>query len=107
LFPKKDSEWDPKVLTSSASLKTGISEIWDQIENYKELTKQNGYFAAKRNQQATYWMHETIQEQLRRDFYDDPVIKAKIKELEKQIREDKLMSFMVSGQLLQVHSKQK
>ena len=107
LFPKKDSEWDPKVLTCSASLKTGISEIWDQIEDYKELTKQNGYFAAKRNQQATFWMHETIQEQLRRDFYDDPVIKAKIKDLEKLVLEDKLSSFMAAGELLQLHSKLK
>lgn len=107
LFPRKDSEWDPKVLTCSASVKSGISEIWDQIENYKKLTLQNGYFAAKRNQQATYWMHETIQEQLRRDFYDDPVIKTKIKELEKQVLEDKLSSFMAAGQLLQLHSKQK
>jgi LAO/AO transport system kinase len=107
LFPKKDSEWDPKVLTCSATVKSGISEIWYQIENYKELTLQNGYFAVKRNLQATYWMHETIQEQLRRDFYDDPVIKAKIKELEKQVLEDKLSSFVAAGQLLQMHSKQK
>jgi LAO/AO transport system kinase len=107
LFPKKDSEWDPKVLTCSASVKTGISEIWDQIENYIELTKQNGYFADRRNQQATFWMHETIHEQLRRDFYDDPVIKAKIKELEKMVLEDKLSSFMAAGELLQLYSKLK
>ncbi|TNF39900.1 MAG: methylmalonyl Co-A mutase-associated GTPase MeaB [Bacteroidetes bacterium] len=107
LFPKKDSEWDPKVLTCSASLKTGISEIWNQIEDYKKLTMQNGYFAAKRNQQATYWMHETIIEQLRRDFYDDPVIKAKIKELEKLVLEDKLSSFLAAGELLRMHSKLK
>lgn len=107
LFPKKDSEWDPKVFTCSASLKTGITKIWEQIENYRQLTIQNGYFAAKRNQQSTYWMHETIQEQLRRDFYDDPVIKIRIKELEKLVLEDKMSSFMAAGELLQMHSKLK
>jgi LAO/AO transport system kinase len=107
LFPKKDSGWEPNVLTCSATEKTGIAEVWDQIEKYKDVTVQNGYFASKRNQQATYWMHETIQEQLRRDFYDDPVIKAKIKELEKQVLEDKLSSFMAAGELLEMYLKMK
>lgn len=105
LFPKKDSGWEPNVLTCSATQKTGIAEVWGQIEMYRNLTLENGYFYGKRNQQATYWMHETIQEQLKRNFYDDPEIRLKIKELEKQVLEDKLSSFMAAGQLLQMFSK--
>ncbi len=107
LFPKKDSEWEPNVLTCSAVQKTGITEIWEQIEKYGGLTKTNRYFNVKRNQQATYWMHETIKEQLRRNFYDDPVIKLKIEELEKQVLEDKLSSFVAAGELLQLYSRMK
>lgn len=107
LFPKKDSGWEPNVLTCSATEKTGIAEVWEQIKMYKTLTEENGYFKVKRNQQATYWMHETIQEQLRRDFYDDPVIKTKIKEMEKLVLEDKLSSFMAAGELLQLYAKLK
>jgi len=107
LFPKKDSGWEPNVLTCSSTAKTGITEVWEQIEKYKSLTIQNGYFSTKRNQQATYWMHETIQEQLKRNFYDNPEIKHKIQELEKQVLEDKMSSFMAAGILLQMHSKLK
>lgn len=107
LFPKKDSGWEPNVLTCSASQKTGIAEIWDQIELYKSLTLQNGYFLGKRNQQSIYWMHETIQEKLKRNFYDNHEIKHKIAELEKQVIDDKLSSFMAAGQLLQMYSKLK
>jgi LAO/AO transport system kinase len=107
LFPKKDSGWEPNVLTCSATQKTGIEEIWEQIEMYKSLTFENGYFSGKRNQQATYWMHETIQEQLKRNFYNDPEIKLRIAELEKQVLEDKLSSFMAAGLLLQLYSKLK
>ena len=107
LFPKKDSGWEPNVLTCSATQKTGIEEIWEQIEMYKSLTFENGYFSGKRNQQATYWMHETIQEQLKRNFYNDPEIKLRIAELEKQVLEDKLSSFMAAGLLLQMYSKLK
>lgn len=106
LFPKKDSGWEPNVLTCSATQKTGIAEIWNQIEMYKSLTLQNGYFSGKRNQQSTYWMHETIQEKLKRNFYDNPEIKHRLAELEKQVLDDKLSSFMAAGQLLQIYSKQ-
>ncbi|HSH19129.1 MAG TPA: methylmalonyl Co-A mutase-associated GTPase MeaB [Draconibacterium sp.] len=107
LFPKKDSGWEPNVLTCSAKEKTGIKEVWEQIESYKSLTKQNGFFNYKRNQQATYWMHETIQEKLRRDFYDDEEIKRKIQELENLVLEDKISSFSAAGQLLQMYSRLK
>lgn len=105
LFPKKDSDWEPNVLTCSATQKTGIKEVWQQIERYQKQTKQNGYFNIKRNHQATYWMHETIQEKLRRDFYDNPEIKLKIEELENQVLEDKMSSFVAAGELLKIHSK--
>jgi LAO/AO transport system kinase len=52
-------------------------------------------------------MHETIQDQLKRNFYNDHEIKLKIKELEKLVLEDKLSSFVAAGQLLEMYSKQK
>ncbi len=107
LFPIKDSGWEPKVFTCSATNKTGISEIWDQVEKYREFTTQNGYFNIKRNQQSAYWMHETIQEQLRRNFYNNPEIKVKIGEIERQVQENKLSSFLAAGYLLEIYSKLK
>jgi LAO/AO transport system kinase len=107
LFPQKDSDWEPRVLTCSAANKSGIHEIWEQIESYKQLTIQNGYFNFKRNQQATYWMHETIREKLYRDFYDNQEIKSKIQELEKQVLEDKKSSFVAAGELLKIYSELK
>ena len=105
LFPKKDSAWEPNVLTCSAAQKTGIKEIWEQVEIYRTLTTQNGYFIKKRNQQATYWMHETIQEKLRRDFYDNPEIRIKIEELENQVLTNEISSFAAAGKLLEMYSK--
>ncbi len=104
LFPKKDSGWEPNVLTCSASQKTGIAEIWEQIETYRVLTTTNGYFKIKRNQQATCLMHETIQDILKRSFYDNPKIKIKVSELEKLVLENKISSFMAAGQLLDLYS---
>jgi LAO/AO transport system kinase len=107
LFPGKESGWEPKVLTCSAAQKAGIAEVWEQVEEYRRLTTQNGYFFAKRRQQATYWMHETIQEQLKRNFYNDHEIKMRIKDLENLVLEDKLSSFVAAGQLLEIYRKEK
>jgi LAO/AO transport system kinase len=105
LFPTKDSEWTPGVLTCSAFHKTGIDTIWEQVEKYKKQTVDNGYFFKRRNEQSTYWMHETIGEHLKRNFYDRPEIKAKVKTLENYVLNDKMSSFIAAGELLDLYSK--
>jgi len=107
LFPSKESEWAPEVLTCSAFNKIGIEAIWEQVEKYKKLTLDSGYFHQLRNSQATYWMHETIEEQLRRNFYDHPEIKEKLKVLENYVRNDAMSSFVAAGELLEMYSKLK
>ena len=104
LFPPKESEWAPKVLTCSALSKTGISEIWKKVEEYRELTVQNGYFSKKRNAQSSFWMHETIQEQMKRAFYQHPQMKEKIKEFENKVLNSEMSSFVAAGKLLNIYS---
>ena len=107
LFPKKESGWEPNVLTCSATAKTGIAEVWEQIEKYKSLTRENNYYFQKRNEQATYWMHETIQENLKRNFYENSEIKIKLKEFEAKVLNDEMSSFIAAGSLLEIYSELK
>jgi LAO/AO transport system kinase len=107
LFPGKESGWIPGVLTCSAIQKSGINEIWNEIEKYRQLTLLNGWFELKRNQQSTYWMHETIREQLLRNFYGNPVIQQRIEELEHLVLTDQMSSFSAAGSLLELYSKHK
>jgi LAO/AO transport system kinase len=104
LFPKKESDWEPLVLTCSALSKTGINEIWKKIESYRELIVKNGYFFQRRNAQSTFWMHETIQEQMKRSFYYHPEMKEKIKEFEQQVLNNEISSFVAAGKLLEFYS---
>jgi len=100
LFPAKDSTWEPRVMTCSAIDKTGITEIWQVIQEYLAKTRINGYFNENRNIQSKYWMLETINEKLRQHFYQDPVIKIKITELEKRVLNAEISSFEAAGLLL-------
>ncbi|MFW5822343.1 MAG: methylmalonyl Co-A mutase-associated GTPase MeaB [Tangfeifania sp.] len=104
LFPPKDSGWVPKVQTCSALSKTGIAEIWEKVVEYRNLTVQNNYFMKKRNSQSSFWMHETIQEQLKRAFYQHPEMKEKIKEFENKVLNSEMSSFVAAGKLLNIYS---
>ena len=74
LFPAPESGWSPKVLTYSGYYNLGIKEIWDMVGEYMEFTQKNGYFNYKRNEQAKYWMYESINDTLRETFYHNPAV---------------------------------
>jgi LAO/AO transport system kinase len=107
LFPPKESGWVPPVLTCSAISKTGIPEIWDIIEEFKDKALSNGWFQQKRNMQSAFWMHETIGEQLKSSFYQHPEIKEIIEGYEQKVLNREISSFAAAGKLLQLFYKMK
>jgi LAO/AO transport system kinase len=103
LFPPPESGWKPKVLTCSAYLKTGISEIWETIDQYLNHVKSNNYFQNRRNEQAKFWMYETINEQLRNQFYQNKRIKTLMEESEKKVLKEEISSFVAAKHLLELY----
>ena len=103
LFPATDSGWKPKVLTCSAYMKTGIKEIWDTIDDYFIHVKGNSYFQSKRNEQSKFWMYETINEQLRNNFYQNERIKELMEESEKRVQKEEISSFVAAKKLLDLY----
>ncbi|PLX23383.1 MAG: methylmalonyl Co-A mutase-associated GTPase MeaB [Salinivirgaceae bacterium] len=100
LFPPSPSKWSPKVVTCSALHRIDINRVWDTINNYKKLTQENQYWFIKRKEQARYWMYETINEQLRNNFYHDDEIAKKLKNAESDVLNNKLSSFQAAQKLL-------
>ena len=82
LFPKKNSEWIPKVLTCSSVNGKGLEEIWKNIKSYQELTKKNNYFFENRINQNKFWLRQMINESIQRNFYENSTVK---KDLQKQL----------------------
>ena len=78
----------------------GIKEVWDMIYEYVDFVKGNGYFDYRRNEQAKYWMYETINEQLRLSFYNNPAIRQSLKGAELQVLAGQQTSFVAAQQLL-------
>lgn len=100
LFPLPPSGWSPKVLTYSGYYELGIAEVWDMIYEYLDFVHKNGYFEHKRQEQAKYWMYETIDEKLRNHFYNDPTIREMLDEKEHRILTNMQSSFTAAHDVL-------
>lgn len=100
LFPAHESGWEPPVLTCSALEEKGLKELWLEVQKYFALTKENGYFEANRKDQAVYWMHESIQYQLRDRFLSHPKVQKELPVKEKEVEEGKISSFKAAAELL-------
>lgn len=105
LFPAKDSGWQPTVTTCSAVQKEGISEVWQTISKYLELTKTNGFFESRRLEQNHYWMMETIDRQLKDHFYNHAGILLSLEQMKKAVAKGELSPFAAAQILLQNYFK--
>lgn len=103
LFPAPESGWTPQVLTYSGFYSLGIKEVWDMVYEYIDFVKDNGYFEYRRNEQSKYWMYETINEQLRDNFYHNPQIEAMLAGKERQVLQGNLTSFVAAKNLLDTY----
>ena len=100
LFPLPPSGWSPKVLSYSGYYELGIAEVWDMIYEYLDFVHKNGYFEHKRQEQAKYWMYETIDEKLRNHFYNDAIIREMLDEKEHRILTNMQSSFTAAHDVL-------
>lgn len=100
LFPPTESGWQPEVLTYSGYYELGIDELWQMIDRYFDFVKANGYFQQRRNQQARYWMYETIDSRLRQHFYNNPEIEALLTQNQELVLANRRSSFEAARQVL-------
>ncbi len=101
LFPPTSSGWIPQVKICSSLQKTGIGDIWQCLEDYFNLAKGNNYFEKRRANQSKYWMFETIEENLKYNFYHNKTVKTVLANLENKVSDEKISPFVAAHQLLE------
>ncbi|MDE5996998.1 MAG: methylmalonyl Co-A mutase-associated GTPase MeaB [Muribaculaceae bacterium] len=100
LFPPTPSKWVPEVVTYSGYYGYDIDKVWDMIDRYFKYVEDNRYFERKRNEQARYWMTETIEEQLRNRFYHTPGLKELLEQKELRVLNNEQSSFTAAKDVL-------
>ncbi|MEG1498540.1 MAG: methylmalonyl Co-A mutase-associated GTPase MeaB [Bacteroidales bacterium] len=100
LFPLTESGWVPPVETCSAYTLDGIDRVWEQILEYEKFTKANGYFEKKRQKQSEKILEETIEDQLRFQFYSSNHMEEKIDIARRKINERKASPYTIAQDLV-------
>lgn len=101
LFPPNEANWTVPVGICSALENEGIKNIWATIEDFIKKTTSNHFFEQNRSQQNKQWLHQTIEERLKRDFYATELIQNQIKDLEKQVANGTRNAVEVAKKLLE------
>lgn len=77
--------WSPPVVLMSGRTGDGISQVWEHIRDHRVKMQANNVWHIKRSEQNVRWMRTLIDEQLRMRLSTDPILKARIPVLEKQV----------------------
>ena len=102
LFAPAKSRWIPQVLTCSSHKNIGIDEVWSQIVQYMHLTQTNGYFEERRREQASYWMFQSIESQLKDEFFHHPCVRSEIDHITEQVKKRQISSFVAARNLIEL-----
>lgn len=105
LFHEKKSGWIPTVTTCSALTKEGIGAVWQTILDYLELVNSNHFFDEKRKEQNLFWMMETIDEQLKSHFQNQPEIIQLLESTKKAVQNNTISPFAAAQFLLDSYFK--
>lgn len=100
LFPAKESQWTPPVLTASALKNKGIEAIWHQIQDYQQLVKENGYLKTHRQRQLLQWMEDAMHLEINSHFFSSEKLKKAIKNSKKQVLDLKITPFFAAKQMV-------
>ncbi len=103
LYPMPPSGFLPQVTTYSGYYNLNIDKLWKIVDDYFDFVHANGYFEERRRQQEKYWMYETINEQLKSRFYNDPEIERLLQVKQQMVLESKQSSFVAASDVLKFY----
>lgn len=103
LYPPKENGWQPKVMLASALKNIGIPEIYTMIIKYISDTKANDYFTEKRKKQNKHWLFETINNELKNRFYNNPNTSKLLLEVIKKVEKQEITPFEAAKKLLNIN----
>ncbi len=101
LFPSKENDWTPSVVTCSALNNQGIDETWEIILAFQQQMKVNRFFEKKRQQQSLQWFHESIEGLLKEMFYQNPKMKDELSKIKTTILQGQQSPFRAAKMLLE------
>jgi LAO/AO transport system kinase len=97
------NEWPTEVMLCAGLSGEGIPEIWEQIEKFYATLTPKGVIARRRQDQALDWLNALIEDELKRRFYYDPRVKARLPEVREALKRGEITPVRAAESLLAAH----
>jgi LAO/AO transport system kinase len=103
LFQPGIGGWTPKVVTTSALSKEGMTCVWSLIEEYYSSLQSQNLLQALRQEQRRTWFREMLDHMLASVFFRRPGMKDKIAEVEGKVVDGLVTPLAAARQLLDLN----
>ena len=100
-FPPLESGWHPSVEVASALSGKNLNQIWQKIEDYFHLVKQNGFLEKYRQEQDCQLFTTAVRQSVFDRFLSQPEIKNQMEILRQQIRKRQMSPYEASRKLME------
>jgi LAO/AO transport system kinase len=101
-YPETMPGWKPQTFLASSIENTGIDEIYQNIQKYRSLSIENGYYQKKRKSQNLQWMTQTINQLLESEFSSNSEVLANRKKLVEKVSKGELSAITAAETLFQI-----
>jgi LAO/AO transport system kinase len=92
--------WTPRVLCASALERTGIAEVWEAVERFREAMAAAGEIEASRERQTLAWMWSQLGEALEARLRAAPAVAERLGEIERRVATGDLSPTAAAAELL-------
>lgn len=100
LLQDPSATWRTPVLTCSATEKTGLDEVWKQLQAHRAQLDSSGNLARRRREQQVGWTWSLVQDRLLTALHEHPAVRAIAGELEQQVRDGSVTATAAAEQIL-------
>ncbi len=92
--------WQPPVLTVSATENRGIKGLWAEVQRHNETMKTSGEHHDRRQNQQVEWLASLIDTLVLDRFFATPAVRAALPRLQDAVREGKIIPAAAAEEIL-------
>ncbi|MFW5921531.1 MAG: methylmalonyl Co-A mutase-associated GTPase MeaB [Polyangiales bacterium] len=81
------SPWVPPVVLCSARERTGLDDLWDELQRHRSTLEERGELDEKRRNQKVRWMWRIVEDRLVTELKEHPAIEQRLAEIEQAVRD--------------------
>lgn len=97
-----DADWVPPVLTCSALHGTGIDEVWQAVQQHREVMASTGEFDERRARQQVAWMWAAVEDHIISGFRNREDVKREESQLVTQLSQGVITPTTAARRLLEL-----